>query len=322
LRAGSTEEVGVDTVVFGRTGLEVSVAGLGCGGHSRLGQSYGASANDSVRLVRRALDLGVTYVDTARAYGTEPIVGDALRGRRDQVLLSTKVSPSTGTGTLLDAAGLRDAVQASLSSLQTDWIDVYHLHGVGDNEYGYCVAELVPELERLRDAGTIRFLAISERFAMDPGHTMLQRAVQDDCWDVMMVGFNALNQSARARVLPVTQEKDIAVEVMFAVRRVLSRPDELARVVGELAEQGRIDGSTIDLAEPLEFLVRDGARSVVEAAYRLARHEPGCHVVLTGTGNVEHLATNVRSISAGPLPHADVARLRHLFGHLDHVSGN
>ena len=100
----------MDTVVFGRTGLDVSVVGLGCGGHSRLGQSYGASVDDSVRLVRRALDLGITYVDTAHAYGTEEIVGEGVRGRRDEVVISTKVSPRNREGTLLDAEALRAAV--------------------------------------------------------------------------------------------------------------------------------------------------------------------------------------------------------------------
>ena len=190
----------MDTVVFGRTGLDVSVVGLGCGGHSRLGQTYGASVDDSVLLVRRALDLGITYVDTAQAYRTEEIVGEGVRGRRDEVVISTKVSPRDREGTLLDAEALRAAVQASLQKLGTDRIDVYHLHGVGDDEYREVVAELVPELERLRDEGLIRFLAISERFASDAGHSMLQHAVRDDCWDVMMVGFNPLNPSARVSV--------------------------------------------------------------------------------------------------------------------------
>ncbi len=313
----------MDTVVFGRTGIRVSVAGLGCGGHSRLGQSYGASADDSVRLVRRALDLGINYIDTAHAYGTEEIVGTALRGRRDRAVISTKVSPRGRDGALLDAGALRAAVQASLEKLGTDWIDVYHLHGVGDAEYTACVTDLVPELERLRDEGTIRFLALSERFGADPGHTMLQQAVQDDCWDVMMVGFNPLNPSARDRVFAVTRETDVAIEVMFAVRRALSRPDELSRVAGELVEQGRIDGADLDREDPLGFLVHEGgAASVVDAAYRFSRHEPGCHVILTGTGSVEHLEENVRSINAPPLPRADLDRLRTLFGHLDHLSGN
>ena len=89
------------------------------------------------------------------------------------------------------------------------------------------------------------------------------------------------------------------------VRRALSRPDELARVAAELVEQGRVDGADLDLDDPLGFLVHEGgAASVVEAAYRFARHEPGCHVVLTGTGSVEHLEENVRSINAPPLPDA------------------
>jgi len=313
----------VETVILGRTGVEVSAAGLGCGGHSRLGQTYGATVKQSEAVVQRALDLGITYVDTAQAYGTEHIVGTALRGRRDQVVLSTKASATDREGSLLDARGLRGAVESSLRQLRTDRIDVYHLHGVGDDEYDYCVKELVPELEQLRDDGLIRFLAISERFARDPGHDMLQRAVLDECWDVMMVGFNMLNQSARERVFATTREKSIAIEVMFAVRRALSQPDELRRVVDELVADGHISSGAVDRGDPLGFLVHEsGATSVVEAAYRYTRHEPGCHVVLTGTGRVEHLEENVRSICAPALPDADTQRLRTLFGHLDHLSGN
>jgi aryl-alcohol dehydrogenase-like predicted oxidoreductase len=313
----------VETVIFGRTGVEVSVVGLGCGGHSRLGQTYGATAKQSIAVVHRALDLGVNYIDTAHAYATEQIVGRALRRKRGKALISTKVSPRGSGGALCDASDLREAVHASLRKLDTDWIDVYHLHGVRLDDYDYCVAELVPELERLRDEGTIRFVAVSEAFASDPGHTMAQRAVQDDCWDVMMIGFNVLNPSARDRVFTATRAKDIAVEVMFAVRRVLSRPEELTRVAAELVADGHLDAADVDRDDPLGFLVHEGgAGSVVEASYRYARHEPGCQVVLTGTGNREHLEQNVRSINLPPLPGADLERLRTLFGHLDHLSGN
>jgi aryl-alcohol dehydrogenase-like predicted oxidoreductase len=314
----------VDTVILGRTGLEVSAAGLGCGGHSRLGQSYGLSKRQSVRVVRRAMDLGVTYIDTAQAYGTEEIVGTAVAKRRDQVVISTKASPALLRGDEAGdgAAALRQNVHDSLRKLRTDRIDVYHLHGVGADQYAACVTELVPQLEALRAEGLIRFVAISEAFASDPAHVMLREAVRDDCWDVMMVGFNPLNQSARERVLSVTREKDIAVEVMFAVRRALSRPDELRRIAQELVDSGQVEADALDADGPLDFLVEHGAASVVEASYRFARHEPGCHVVLTGTGNTDHLEENVRSICAPPLPSADLDRLRTLFGHLDHLSGN
>jgi len=312
----------MDKIVLGRTGLEVGVAGLGCGGHSRLGQRTGATEEESVQLVRRALDLGVTYIDTARAYGTEEIVGRAVAGRRHEVVVSTKAHP--GTRDVRPSAGeLRESLQLSLRRLRTDYIDVFHLHGVSESVYGYCVEELVPELERLREEGAVRFVALSERFADDPGHAMLRLALLDDCWDVVMVGFDLLNPSARTEVLGMTQAKNVGVEVMYAVRRALSQPDELCRVVQRLVEEGRIPADDLDAEDPLGFLVHEGgARSVVEAAYRFARHEPGCHVVLTGTGNPFHLEENIGSINGPPLPSDDIERLRQLFGHLDHLSGN
>jgi len=73
--------------ILGRTGLNVSVAGLGCGGHSRLGQTYGNTLEQSADVVRAALDLGINFIDTAAAYGTEKIVGEAVRDRRDKVII-------------------------------------------------------------------------------------------------------------------------------------------------------------------------------------------------------------------------------------------
>ncbi len=76
---------------LGKTGLTVSVAGLGCGGNSRLGLGRGASIDECVAVVRTAVDLGVTFLDTAEAYGTEEIVGAAVRYYdRDKLVISTK----------------------------------------------------------------------------------------------------------------------------------------------------------------------------------------------------------------------------------------
>ena len=81
----------MDYTTLGKTGLKVSVAGLGCGGNSRIGQGTGSSEAQSVALVREALDLGVNFLDTANAYETEGIVGKAIKGRpRDSVVISTK----------------------------------------------------------------------------------------------------------------------------------------------------------------------------------------------------------------------------------------
>ena len=80
----------MEHVRLGRTGVEVSVAGLGCGGHSRLGMANGHDEAHATRIVEAALDLGIDFIDTARAYGTEVAVGKALHGRRDKVVISTK----------------------------------------------------------------------------------------------------------------------------------------------------------------------------------------------------------------------------------------
>jgi len=316
----------MQTVRLGRTGAIVSVAGLGCGGASRLGMARGGDVDQAAGVVRRAIELGVTFLDTARAYGTEEAVGVGIRGRRNEVFLSTKVGPRRSDargGGLADAADVARALDDSLRRLGTDRVDLYNLHGVTDGEYDHCIAVLLPELRRQQAAGKIRFIGVTEMFGGDTGHAMLARAVPDDHFDVVMVGFNLINPSARARVFPLTLEHDIGTLIMFAVRRMLSDPDALREAVAALVARGELDPDRIDRADPLGFL-RDapGVPSVVEAAYRFCRHEPGADVILTGTGDVAHLEANLAAIQGPPLPPDLLDRLESLFGAIDSVSGN
>jgi aryl-alcohol dehydrogenase-like predicted oxidoreductase len=312
----------MQTVRLGRTGVEVSVAGLGCGGASRLGMARGADVTHAAGIVRRALDLGVTFIDTARAYGTEPAVGEGIRGRRAEVFLSSKAIPGR-RDSMASAADLARAIDDSLEALGTDYIDLYHLHGVMPAQYDHCVAVLVPELKRQQAAGKIRFLGVTEMFGRDTGHEMLGLALPDNLFDVVMVGFSLLNPSARTRVFGTTRANDVGTLIMFAVRRALSDPAALREMVGQLIERGDVDPGAIDAGDPLGFLNgRNDVESVVEAAYRFCRHEPGADVVLTGTGDAAHLKANIAAIEAGPLA-ADIQdRLARLFGGVDSVSGN
>ena len=310
------------TVRLGRTELEVSVAGLGCGGASRLGMARGASVAEAAAIVRRAIDLGVTFIDTAAGYGTEEAVGKGIQGRRDEVFLSTKASPGR-RGQLVSAAELALAIDESLRRLATDRIDIFHLHGVTSEQYDHCADVLVPQLKAARDAGKIGFLGVTEMFGRDTGHEMLVRALPDDQFDVVMTGFNLLNPSARTRVFPMTRARDVGTLIMFAVRRVLSDPAALREVVAQLVERGDLDPGLVDLADPLAFLRgRADISSVVEAAYRFCRHEPGADVVLTGTGDTAHLEANIAAIQAGPLAANIQDRLTRLFGGVDSISGN
>lgn len=309
----------MQTVVLGRTGLRVSALGLGGGGDSRLGNAQGGDGAASVRLVRAALDQGVNFVDTAEAYGTEAIVGEALSAvPREQVVISTKKTVRGESAPT--AAELVASLEQSLRRLRTDYVDIYHLHGVPPEQYADLRERLVPPLLRLREQGKIRFLGITEAFLNDPTHLMLRQALVDDLWDVVMVGFNLLNQSARETVFPRTIERDVGTLIMFAVRRALSRPDRLRELLQELAARKKIDP---ELAEQgLDFLLHgEGASSLPDAAYRFCRVEPGAHVILSGTGSEDHLRENIRSLARPPLPASDHARLVELFRGVDDVSG-
>ena len=312
----------MQTVRLGRTSANVSVAGLGCGGASRLGMARGADIYHAARIVRRAIDLGVTFIDTARAYGTEEAVGEGIRGRRRELFLSTKSTAARGEH-LFTAPELAQNIEGSLRRLGTDYVDVFHLHGITLAEYDHCAQVLVPELKRQQAAGKVRFLGVTERFGDDTGHKMLARALPDDLFDVVMTGFNLVNPSARTRVFPQSIRRDVGTLIMFAVRRMLSDPVALREAVAGLIERGEIGAGQIDAADPLGFLHEHaGVGSVTEAAYRFCRHEPGAHVVLTGTGDERHLEDNIAAIQGPPLPADVLDRLARLFGAVDSVSGN
>ena len=315
----------MDFTTLGKTGLRVSVMGLGCGGHSRLGISQGKSENEAANVVRTALELGINYIDTAEGYGTEAIVGKGIAGvKREDVIISTKKSLKKLDGRLaMTPAELMDGLEASLKRLNTDYIDVYNLHGLLSRDYNYALNELVPALQRAREQGKIRHIGVTEAFVEEPHHKMLETGLKDDCWEVVMVGFNLLNQTARTKVFPQTQARQIGVQLMFAVRRALKNFETLNEALAELSKRDEINRAEFDPEKPLGFLLEDGkAGSLTEAAYRFCRYEPGVDVVLVGTGSIEHLKTNAEALLKPPLPAEDVAKLKQLFANVTDFTGN
>jgi len=312
----------MDYVSFGRTGLRVSVVGLGCGGWSRLGQGNGATVKESVALVQRAIDLGVNLIDTAAGYGTEPIVAEAIRGRRDALVISTKAAiVKDAAGTRVTASGYADAIDAGLKRLGVEHIDIFSVHAVPAEHLEYVRSEIVPVLLRAQRAGKIGHLGITEQFMRDPSHRMLEAALRDDIWDSAMVGLNLLNPSARKVVLPLTRERGTGVMAMFAVRRALRDAESLRPALAKAAAAGQIDARLVDDPDPLRFLEEE-AGSLTEAAYRYCRHAVGVDVVLTGTGDERHLAANVAAMSKPPLSAATLQRLDQMLGQVDCISGD
>ena len=155
---------------LGRNGIETSALGMGCwaigGPYHGNDEQYGWGTVDdaeSTRAIHRALDLGVTLFDTASSYGaghSERVLGAALRGRRDQVIIATKwgntfdEATRTATGRDGSAAYTRRSAEESLQRLGTDYIDVYQLH-IGDMPTADAL-DLVDTLESLKAEGKIR----------------------------------------------------------------------------------------------------------------------------------------------------------------------
>ncbi len=302
---------------LGNTGLTVSVAGLGCGGNSRLGLGRGASFDECVGVARAAIDLGVNFLDTAEVYGTEEIVGAAVKAYdRDRLVISTKALFKTDD----TAETVTQKVEASLKRLGLDHVDIFHFHAVGPAAYEHHRDVLAPALLRLKEQGKVRHVGLTETGPRDPEQAMLARAVEEAPWEVMMLAYSLVNQGARTRVFPVTVRRGIGTLLMFVVRNIFSNDAYRRAVFARLVEDGLLDKSVLSDGDPLAFLVSEGgAASITDAAYRYARHEKGADVILFGTGNRAHVKANVDSILRPPLPAPVIERLHRTFGHLSGV---
>ena len=313
----------MDYRTLGRTGLRVSVMGIGTGGPSNMGQSTGVPEADVARLIRRALDLGINFFDTAAAYGeSEAILGRALCGvPREDYVLATKFHPARD-GVLATPDQVTASVEQSLQRLQVDCIDVMQFHGVEPNDYRPSIDTLMPTVLRLREQGKFRFIGVSETYGRDHGHEMLPTALEEDVFDTAMVGYNLLSPTPEHVVLPGCREKNVGVICMVAVRRALSRPEVLRERIADAKARGLIPRDALPDEDPLGWLVKGHVASLPAAGYKYVAAHPAMGTVLSGTANVAHLEANVEAILGPPLPDEDMARLRSIFGDVWEPLGN
>jgi aryl-alcohol dehydrogenase-like predicted oxidoreductase len=188
--------------------LDVARIGLGAMGMSHGYTGAGTDDDQSIRTIHRALGLGVTLLDTAEVYGpftNEELVGRALKGRREQVVLATKFGLISHTGreggTDSSPAGIRTAVEGSLTRLGTDYIDLYYQHRV---DPGTPIEETVGTLAELVAEGKIRHIGLSEA-----GPETIRRAHAVYPVTAVQSEYSLFTRDPEARVLPVLRELGI-----------------------------------------------------------------------------------------------------------------
>ncbi|MBQ1023779.1 aldo/keto reductase [Micromonospora sp. C95] len=190
-------------------GLTVSRIGLGAMGMSAFYTGAGHDDAESIRTIRHALDLGVTHLDTAEAYGpyvNEELVGRAIKDRRDEVVVATKfgiVSHTGRSGTDSTAANVRAAVDGSLRRLGTDHIDLYYQHRVDRDTP---IEETVGALRDLVTAGKVRHIGLSEASA-----ATIRRAHAIHPVAAVQTEYSLWTRDPEADVLPTLRELGIGL---------------------------------------------------------------------------------------------------------------
>ncbi len=193
---------------LGRQGLEVSAIGLGCMGMS---QSYGAPDDaESIRTIHRALDLGVSYFDTAEVYGpftNEILLGQALKGRRDGTVVATKfgfrIENGKPAGVNSRPDHIREVVDASLGRLGLDHIDLLYQHRI---DPAVPIEEVIGTVSRLIEAGKVRFIGLSEA-----GVANIRRAHATHPISVLQSEYSLWERNLEPEIIPALRELGIGL---------------------------------------------------------------------------------------------------------------
>jgi aryl-alcohol dehydrogenase-like predicted oxidoreductase len=316
--------------VFGRTGMQLSVLGFGCGAVG--GFMVRGDAADQERVIARAIAAGVNYFDTAVQYGdgeSENNLGRILQKLKPaNVAVGTKVRLPPGEfGRIADA--VRASLEGSLARLGLDRVDIFHLHNpITETGGGPALSvrqvldDVVPAFQRLRQQGKIRFLGMTA-----VGDTAaLHQVIDARVFDSAQVVYNMLNPSAGeqlpkdypaqdyGRLFDSTKAAGVGVVgIRVLAGGALSGSAERHPIAGPAPEP---IGSAIsydadlDRARRLIPLVEEGfAASLTEAATRFALSHPAMGTILVGMATPQQFEDALAAVQKGPLPQAALDRL-------------
>ena len=278
---------------LGRTGIKVSPYALGT---LMFASSIGnADHEDSIRVIHKALDAGINFVDTADAYGdSEEVVGKALKGRRDSVVLATKVGRPMGDDPNQQGASRRwivTAVENSLRRLQTDYIDLYQIHRPDPDTD---IEETLSALSDLIHSGKVRAIGSSTLPASDivEAQWVAERRGLER-FHTEQPPYSILNRAIEREVLPTAQRHGMGVLVWGPlgqgmltgrVRKGLQTDVVRARFLNAFSDERRLDA-----VEQLIPLAEEAGLPMTHLAMAFATTHPAVTSALIGPRTMRHL---------------------------------
>lgn len=315
---------------LGTTGLRVSAVGFGgqpIGGNIWMGEWRGYSRADdeeSLRLLHRALDLGVTLFDTSDMYGagrSEYVIGRAVRGRRDGVVLATKGATIHDFGRMYHDVSYHHLVAAchrSLKRLGTDYIDLYQIHTAA---FGAAEEEGIRRaLDELRASGSVRYVGVSIGNDVKKGLELIRAG-----WvDALQLYYNMFYQEAARELLPLAHERGVgivsavpfswgALTGKYTASHQIPEDDVRRRRFESPPSSGGFFPSLTDVEE-LRALVAPSDLPMPSAALRFVLANPAVSVVIPGSRTVEQLEQNVAVFAGPPLADGVIDAVRERFG--------
>lgn len=307
----------MQTRILGRTGLTVSVLGFGCGAVG--GLMVRGDPSDQERAVARAVELGITYFDTAPQYGdgqSERNLGHVLAKLKPDVLVGTKIRiRPEEKADIADA--IRAGLEASLQRLGRDHVDLFQLHnpitgdGAGEALTPRMVLdEVAPAFETLREQGKTRFVGITAIGDTDA----LTAIVDSGAFDAAQVSYNMLNPSALLARIHAADIGTIGIRVLAggalsgeAGRHPIASPPP------EPIGSGPDYATDLANARALRPLIEAaGAATLAEVATRFAIGNHAMCTTLIGIATPEQFEAAARAANKGALPDAVLTRLRDL----------
>lgn len=281
---------------LGKTGLRVSVMGFG---GAPLGNQYGDLADgEAIRAVHAAIEAGITFFDTSTYYGkglSETRLGEALRGKRGQVVLATKggrFDAPLETGFDFSYEGIIRMCEASLKRLQTDVIDVYELHDIEFGDKHQVVEEAIPALQRLKANGKVRFTGVTG-FPLP----LLAEMAETQDLDVTLSysHYNLLNQTLDDVLVPVVKAKGMGL-INGSVTNMGILTDQGAQAWHPGPEKAK------RLAAEAAAYCRAHGAALPELAIQFALQNPNVDVTLLGARTQAELDSSLALLDTAPDP--------------------